>query len=324
MVRVRVSTGARLHFGFCNLSLARERLYGGLGVALREPQVAVTAEPDSAVRADDRAVEEAARAATSVLGVSGAVVEVEASYPRHVGLGSGTQLALATYAAVAGAHGIDPEVREHAPSLGRGGRSGVGVAAFESGGFTLDVGHPARRFTSRRPADGAWDVPATGARHDLPADWRFVVMMPDLPPGKSGDAEDEGMRTVVERAEPGIADEISRVVTDRLLPAVAEGDHDRFGAAVSEVGRLNGAWYTNEQGGIYRPPLGDVIEAMSASPVFSGVGQSSWGPTIYGVTTAERSEDGARAACDALDASGLGGETFVCRPANAGARIETG
>ena len=193
-----------------------------------------------------------------------------------------------------------------------------------SGGFTLDVGHPARRFTSRRPADGAWDVPATGARHDLPADWRFVVMMPDLPPGKSGDAEDEGMRTVVERAEPGIADEISRVVTDRLLPAVAEGDHDRFGAAVSEVGRLNGAWYTNEQGGIYRPPLGDVIEAMSASPVFSGVGQSSWGPTIYGVTTAERSEDGARAARDALDASGLGGETFVCRPANAGARIETG
>ena len=46
-----VETGARLHFGFQNLSLAHERLYGGIGVALAEPRLIVEAQrnPDPAV-----------------------------------------------------------------------------------------------------------------------------------------------------------------------------------------------------------------------------------------------------------------------------------
>jgi len=323
MTRVRVTTGARLHFGFQNLSLARERLYGGLGVALRDPRIAVEAEPASRVTADDPVVEHAARRAVSILGVGGAKVAVEETYPRHVGLGSGTQLALATYAAISRAHGIEPEVREHAPALGRGGRSGVGVATFERGGFCLDVGHPAERFTTERPADGSWEVPQVGAHHEFPADWRFVVAVPELPPGKSGDAEDEGMRAVVERADPGVADEISRTVTGRLLPAVAEGDHERFGSAVSEIGRLNGAWYANEQGGTYRPPLGAVIGSLNTNPAIAGAGQSSWGPAVYGVTTAARADAGTRAARDALDEAGVAGEVSVRSPANGGSRIET-
>lgn len=323
MTRVRVTTGARLHFGFSNLSLARERLYGGLGVALREPRVTVEAEPASAVAADDPPAERAASRAASILGVPGARVAIEEAYPRHVGLGSGTQLALATYAAVARAHDVEPQVREHAPGLGRGGRSGIGVAAFERGGFCLDVGHPTERFTSERPADGSWQVPRIGARHELPADWRFVVAVPEIPPGKSGDAEDEGMRAVVERADPQIADEISRIVTGRLLPAMAEGDHERFGSAVSEIGRLNGAWYANEQGGTYRPPLGAVIDSLNSNRAIAGAGQSSWGPAVYGVTSAARAEEGRRAARAALDEAGVAGEVSIRRPANTGCRIET-
>lgn len=322
MTRARVTAGARLHFGFCNLSLARERLYGGLGVALGEPTVVVEAEPASGVEAADRAVETAAHRAVSLLDVPGAVVDVEERYRHHVGLGSGTQLALATYAAIARAHDRPPRVREHAPELGRGGRSGVGVAAFEHGGFCLDVGHPTERFTTERPADGSWTVPRVGARHDVPQDWRFVVAIPEIEAGRSGDEEDAGMRTIIERADPQVADEIARVVTGRLLPAVAEGDHERFGNAVREIGRLNGAWYANEQGGTYRPPLGAIVESMGASSALSGVGQSSWGPTVYGITTDARAEEGATGAREALREAGVGGEVHVCRPDNDGARIE--
>ena len=45
----RASTGARLHFGFCNLSLSHERLYGALGLALAEPRVTVEAVPAESV-----------------------------------------------------------------------------------------------------------------------------------------------------------------------------------------------------------------------------------------------------------------------------------
>jgi beta-ribofuranosylaminobenzene 5'-phosphate synthase len=42
---VRVTTGGRLHFGFGNLSLAHERLYGACGVAVAAPRLRLTVEP---------------------------------------------------------------------------------------------------------------------------------------------------------------------------------------------------------------------------------------------------------------------------------------
>jgi beta-ribofuranosylaminobenzene 5'-phosphate synthase len=327
----RASAGARLHFGFCNLSLSHERLYGALGLGLAEPRVVVDAEPAEAVTVDGdefaandgvrRDVHEYATTAADLLGVDGADLTLRETLPRHAGLGSGTQLAAATLAAVAAAHGKDPRVRERAPALGRGGRSGVGVATFEAGGFVLDAGHPTARFTTDRPADGEWTVPPVAARHAVPADWRFLLVRPDADPGRNGDAEDDAMRTAVERAEPGLADRIGGIVTRRVLPAIAAGNAERFGAAVAEIGRLNGAWYADEQGGVYRPPVGDVVASLSASPAVFGAGQSSWGPTVYGVTTAANAGAAADAGERALDEAGVDGSVSVVEAAEGGARV---
>ena len=333
----RASAGARLHFGFCNLSLSHERLYGALGVGLAEPRVVVDADPAESVvvetadgdgsAADSTApavtddVREYARTAVDLLGVDGARVTVRESLPRHAGLGSGTQSAAATLAAVAAAHGRDPNVRERAPALGRGGRSGVGVATFDAGGFVLDAGHPTARFTTDRPADGEWTVPPVAARHDVPDDWRFLLVRPDADPGRSGDAEDDAMRTAVERADPGLADRIGGIVTRRVLPSIAIGNAERFGAAVAEIGRLNGAWYTDEQGGVYRPPVGDVVASLSDSAAVFGAGQSSWGPTVYGVTDAANADAAKAAGERALSEADVAGSVAVVRAADGEARV---
>ena len=68
---VRVTTAARVHFGFCNLSLSHERLYGGLGVALDAPTVEVRARP----------------AATPEVRGTSAHVRVAAVGPRDRGVG---------------------------------------------------------------------------------------------------------------------------------------------------------------------------------------------------------------------------------------------
>lgn len=326
----RVSAGARLHFGFGNLSLSHERLYGALGVALAEPSVVVEAEPAGTVAVDDGAVasdvrsdvREFATRACDLLGVDGATISVEESLPRHAGLGSGTQLALATLAAVGRTHDRAPAVRELAPALGRGGRSGVGVAAFERGGFVLDAGHPTARFTTARPEVGSWEVPAVAARHPIPDDWRFLLVLPEADPGRSGAGEDATMRAVVERADPELADRIAGIVTRRVLPAVAEGRPEAFAEAVAQVGRLNGTWYTDEQGGVFRPPVGDVVAALGDSPAVFGAGQSSWGPAVYGVTDADHAAAAREAGEDALDAAGVGGEVRIVRGRNRGARVE--
>ena len=370
MSKVRVSAGARLHFGFCNLSLSQERLYGALGLALAEPRVTVTAEAKASVSvrvdsvgsvgsvesvgpdpvdpdpvdsdptdpdpvnttrppartSDHEAVREAVReyaaAAVELLGVEGVKLTVESALPQHAGLGSGTQLAAATLAAVARAHGCEPRVRERAPTLGRGGRSGIGVAAFEAGGFVLDAGHPTARFTTDRPADGEWTVPPVAARHAVPDDWRFVLVRPDAAPGRNGEDEDASMRAAVERADPGLADRIAGIVTRRVLPAIATGRVEAFGSAVEAVGRLNGAWYADEQGGVYRPPVGDVVASLSASTAVFGAGQSSWGPVVYGVTNAACADAAETAGENALAAAGVDGHVKVVKAANTGARID--
>ncbi len=317
-----VSVGARLHFGFQNLSLARDRLYGGVGVALEEPRATVVAEPADDVVAEDPLLRGYAGRALEVLEVPGVDLSLEARLPRHVGLGSGTQLALATLAATARAYDLEPRVRERAPALGRGGRSGVGVATFEAGGFVVDAGHPTGRFTTDRPADGDWTVPAVVARHALPEEWRFLVVLPDATPGRSGDEEDASIRTVVERADPAVGDEIVGTLTRKLLPAAAEGRLEAFGDAVCEIGRKNGAWYADAQGGVYRPPAGQLVDILEGAAVLSGVGQSSWGPAVYGVTDAAHAGEARTAARDALEACGLEGQVVLSPPANDGARSE--
>ncbi len=320
---VRVETGARLHLGFQNLSLAHDRLYGGIGVALSTPEITIEAEPADTVTCADTDVRAYADRACDVLDVPGAAITVIDRFPQHVGLGSGTQLALATLAAVATAYDKEPRIRDHAPALNRGGRSGVGVALFERGGFVIDAGHPTDRFTTTPPDPGTWDVPAVMAHHTLPDSWRFVLIQPAVDPGRSGQREDASMQAVVETADPTVADDIAAVVLRQLLPAVAADQFATFGAAASEFGRLNGAWYADEQGGIYRPPAGRLIDELTDQPSIQGVGQSSWGPAIYGVTDTHHADAARRAAETVLTDKDVPGSIQVVAPRNTGATITT-
>ncbi|MFB6266313.1 MAG: beta-ribofuranosylaminobenzene 5'-phosphate synthase family protein [Halodesulfurarchaeum sp.] len=320
-MRVRVETGPRIHAGFCNLSLAHERLYGSLGVGLSAPKLVVAVEPAPDVTAGSAIAREFARRSVDILGVPGASVDIERSLPRHVGLGSGTQLALAIYTGIARAHERAASVREAAPELGRGGRSGVGVKTFESGGFVLDAGHPTDRFTTAVPEAGSWEVPSPIVHEEIPADWRFLLVVPDGERGHHGEREEEGMRAVVERANPDLADRIAGVVVREVLPAIVGGDVSAFGEGLETVGRLNGHWYAEEQGGIYRPPAGELVEYLRTVPAIEGVGQSSWGPAVYGVTH-ERHADAAREAGEeALARVDVDGTVHLVNPRNEGATV---
>ncbi|SDX91570.1 beta-ribofuranosylaminobenzene 5'-phosphate synthase family protein [Halobellus clavatus] len=329
-MRVRVAATARLHFGFQNLSPSRERLYGGLGVAVDAPEAIVAAEPAEAVVCDadgDVGAKTAdtvavyARRATELLGVEGARVTVESALPRHVGFGSGTQLALCTFTAIARAYGREPAVRDAAADLGRGGRSGVGVAAFEAGGFVVDAGTPTDPHTETALAEGVATVPSVAVQQEIPADWRFLLVVPDADAGRSGATEDASMQSVIGGADPTLADRIEAAVAGRVLPAVADGDAARFGAAIQTVDRLNGEWYTDEQGDIYRAPVAEVVDALTDSRAVFGVGQSSWGPAVYGVTTAGRAEAARDAGQRALSHAGLDGEVAVVAGRNRGAVV---
>jgi len=152
-----------------------------------------------------------------------------------------------------------------------------------------------------------------------PADVAVPGRDPEAADGRSGESEDDSMRSVVETADPSVADSLSTLLTRRLLPAAAEGRLDVFGDSIGEFGRLNGAWYADEQGGVYRPPAGRLIDELAESPALRGVGQSSWGPAVYGVTNADLAEEARADAEDALASTGIEGSVRVLAPRNDGA-----
>jgi beta-ribofuranosylaminobenzene 5'-phosphate synthase len=319
-----VTTGARIHLGFQNLALAHERLYGGVGLTLSEPELEVSVRPAEEVICQSDVAEPYLRRVIATLGVEGAELAVTRQFPRHVGFGSGTQLALAILTGVAAVYDMEVDPRELAPDLGRGGRSGVGVATFEDGGFVVDGGHPTERFTSRPPERGQWTVPPVIARHELPESWRFLLIVPNTDPGHAGPAEDRHMRRAVEQADPGVADDIAAVLTRELLPAAAGGNNRRFGQAGARLGRLNGAWYADEQGGVYRPPAGRIIERLGQRPAIAGAGQSSWGPAVWALTTAAEADSAETAAEMALSDLDIEADIMMARPRNEGASVADG
>jgi beta-RFAP synthase len=85
---------------------------------------------------------------------------------------------------------------------------------------------------------------------------------------------------------PPPAQEVERVahlVLMALLPALADADLARFGGALSEIQSITGRWFAPAQGGTFTPgPTEDLVRHMKEWGA-AGVGQSSWGPTVYGL-----------------------------------------
>jgi predicted sugar kinase len=72
-----------------------------------------------------------------------------------------------------------------------------------------------------------------------------------------------------------------------VLPAVVEGDLPMFGAALSEIQATTGRWFSGAQGGTFAPgPSEELIRRMREWGA-AGVGQSSWGPTVFGIVDGE-------------------------------------
>jgi beta-ribofuranosylaminobenzene 5'-phosphate synthase len=316
-MRVSVETGCRLHLGFTNLSEDVGRRFGSIGVAIDRPTTTVVLEEHDTLEVVARRPE---RICTLVdrfcehYGVQpGVAIEVRESIPEHVGLGSGTQLALVVGLGLAKVSGVEAGVREMATVMGRGDRSGVGTSTFEHGGLVIDAGHRSDLVGCSVPPTVVW-------RHEVPADWRFVVAIPDAIRGLSGRREEAAFETLAPSVHT--SEEICRVTQLRLMPAVVEQDIEAFGAAVTAIDEKTGAYFTSAQGGVYNGKQGGHAVASMLAAGALGAGQSSWGPAVYGVT-----QEGEAAAVAArvqahMQERGVGCRVFVGRGRNQGAGVD--
>ena len=81
-----------------------------------------------------------------------------------------------------------------------------------------------------------------------------------------------------------------------------------FGAALSAIQAINGRWFEPVQGGTFAPGPSEELVRRMAEWGASGVGQSSWGPAVYGIVDGEnaglRLAERVRALSSTLGAAG--------------------
>jgi len=271
-----VETAARLHFGVLDLRGDRGRWFGGLGAAAPLPTLLLSASAAGAIEVEGedggRAAAFAARFLTFHGITGGASIRVHRALPSHAGLGSGTQLALAVARVLAELHGVATDAPGLARAVGRARRSAIGTWTFAGGGLVVEGGKPKDR-----------DVcgPLL-ARIPFPSSWRCVVAVPDAPPAISG-AEETAAFARLPPAPAREVEQVAHLVLMALLPALADGDLAAFGAGLAELQRITGGWWASVQGATFAPGPSEALVRLMGECGASGVGQSSWGPTVYGI-----------------------------------------
>lgn len=319
---VEVKTPARLHLGMLSFGTPSVRSFGGVGVMVDRPGVHLRMGNAPDFRGRGQLVERALRFAHAcsrswdLPADAGCEIEVVAVPRAHVGLGSGTQLALAVaagmrYLHLAGGEGGGPRADEGEPlhfethdavtlarAAGRGKRSSVGLYGFARGGLIVEAG----RFTS--PDDRGTDQARSPmvARVRLPSAWRCVVIVERNAEGLSGEAE----RQAFQRLAPvprEISAELSRLLLLELLPAAVEGRFDAFSEAVHAYGHLAGEPFAAESAQQpHAEATAQLIELLGELGVV-GRAQSSWGPAVMACC---ESLETAGQLVDALEGLGLG------------------
>ena len=187
-MKVYVKTLARLHMGLIDLNGSIGRIFGGLGVGIKYPNVILEAQQAEALCVTGEKTAQVKALAQHFFDFyrinAKAKIHVKQTIPEHVGLGSGTQLALAVATALAKLFNVKASTAELALAMGRAKRSGIGTTVFEKGGFVVDGGK-----TVKNNAAVTECFPPPIFHMPFPEKWTFVVAIPNTKKGLSKDAE---------------------------------------------------------------------------------------------------------------------------------------
>lgn len=274
VTRIAVKAGYRLHLGFYRY-LDGGLAYGSIGMALEEPflELRLSSYSDDSrlsLRAPTEEAKEAVAKVVKSLGLASGTLELSGYVKHHVGLGSITRIYLTT--AIGSSIVLrmtDLNLEDLLVRLGRCKYSCTGYYTLMYGGLAVDTGV--------KLLEGG--TPKLLALLRFPRSWYVVLAIP----------EGRGLRETEEEGymkNPTPIDEqkdLYRALVE-LMTGVRLEKIDLFVSGVETIQKVAGKYFLQAQGGVFSSPYGDAIARIMAESGLRGVGQSSWGPAIYGFT----------------------------------------
>ncbi|MBA8881402.1 beta-ribofuranosylaminobenzene 5'-phosphate synthase family protein [Phyllobacterium myrsinacearum] len=274
---VTIEVPARIHLGFLdiprNVPESGQDRFGSIGLPIQDIATVLTISRAAKAQVEGDEQKLVAQHVTTFsryLGITAQhKVVVHRTIPRHIGLGSGTQIALAVAAALRSLHALPLDIVNDASMLGRGTRSGIGIAAFEDGGVIVDAG--------KGPNSAA---PTIVSRIPFPEEWRIILVFDTSTQGIHGDAEIKAFKALPPFPLTTSA-AISRHVLMGVMPGLIEKNVDLFGRAITAIQTEIGNYFAPAQGGIFTSKHVEATIRQLARAGAVGIGQSSWGPTGF-------------------------------------------
>ena len=318
---VTLRAPGRLHLGFFDPAGSLGRRFGSLGLVIAgfETEVVLSAAAANRVSASGVAERAEAERASAYLQRlqhhSGRHAPMHLTLlrvlPAHAGFGSGTQLALAVGRAFAQWHGLDVTTPALAQWLGRGARSGIGIAGFDHGGLLVDGG----------PGGEGASAPLL-SRLPLPEAWRVLVVQDNAQRGLSGADEREAIATLAPLPQ-ALAADICHQVLMRVLPGAACAEFAPFAAGITHIQQVLGAHFAPAQGGsaYTSPAVGRLVEWIGAAGHGAAVGQSSWGPTGFAILPSQAQAEAVVEAARAANVVAAGLTLNIVAGRNGGATV---
>lgn len=200
-------------------------------------------------------------------------IQVIQAPPQHQGFGTGTQLGLCI---AAGLNALYELPFEDTPALaqavGRGKRSSVGSHGFAHGGLIFEPG--------QLPGE---TLAPLERQVDPPTAWQVVLVCQQDHPGLNGISETRAFSAVPPIPAAQTAAMLNEA-RETILPAAESGDFEQFSESIYRFGLLAGNCFAEVQGGVFADPsIARRVRHLRQLGI-AGVGQSSWGPTVFAFT----------------------------------------
>lgn len=331
-MKVRITTPCRIHLSLIDENGYTGRVDGGVGLMLDQPNVVL----EVSNSADEFAIEclRYYRESVHVINEKASKVfklfhinnknfhfNLLRYYPSHVGLGSKTQLSLAIGTAISRLKGIDIPIEEITKMVERGGTSGIGWRGFETGGFIVDGGHDYGIGKEKEDflpssASGSANPALTISRYNIPENWRFVLIIPNVKPGANGEEEVDVFKkyTPIPRDE---VNEVSHQILMKMLPGILKNDLKCFGEGLK---RIQSIGFKRIEISLQKQIVKDLLKLFEKIGV-KAYGMSSFGPSVLGITDTDEEAEKLKKTVEKY-LNGIGGHIFMCKPNNTGAKIE--
>ncbi|MHA2179990.1 MAG: beta-ribofuranosylaminobenzene 5'-phosphate synthase [Promethearchaeota archaeon] len=333
MTSLRITTPCRIHLSLIDENGYTGRVDGGIGLMLDRPNVVFEAsnsaeefkiEAHNYYRESIEVINEIASKVFKTFNISNKNFHfnLKRYFPSHVGLGSKTQLSLAIITAITKLKKFERlSVEKLTQFVQRGGTSGIGWRGFETGGFILDGGHdfgvgkekenflPSSASLSSNPA-------ITISRHNIPDNWRFVLVIPNVKKGAFGDEEISVFQNNAPIPQKEV-NEVSHQIIMKIIPGIIKNDLKCFGDGLK---RIQSIGFKKIEINLQHQVVKDLLKFFEEYGL-KAYGMSSFGPSVVGIVESDSEAEELLKTVQKNQKNG-GGHIYICKPNNSGAKIE--